>query len=381
MVYHLLFPLSWKIPALSWFRVFQYTSFRIVGAALTAILLGFVLSPWFIRRLQARQIGQVVRKDGPATHHVKAGTPTMGGSFIVFSVVTSTLLWGVLTNVYVWLALAVTVAYAAIGFLDDYLKLSRRNPQGLRASYKFGAQIVVAAAVVGALFLHYKFDPHLALPFVAPSRFMPYLGAYLYVAFGVIVVVGTSNAVNLTDGADGLAAVPVALNAFVYLILSYIAGTVLAFKVGGTWIDVNIAEYLRVPYIQGAGELAVLCAAVVGSCLVFLWYNTYPAQVFMGDVGALSLGGALGMVALLTKNEFLSVILGGIFVVEAVSVILQVGYFQLWGKKRGGKKILLMSPLHHHFELKGWSEPQVVVRFWIIQVFLALVALATLKLR
>jgi phospho-N-acetylmuramoyl-pentapeptide-transferase len=377
MIYQLLFPLSFKYDALSFFRVFQYTSFRTVGAALTAILLGFILSPWFIRRLQARQIGQVVRADGPATHHVKAGTPTMGGSFIVFSVVLSTLIWGVLTNVYVWLSLAVTVAYAGIGFVDDYLKLSRKNPKGLRASYKFGAQIAIALVVLYVLFVHYHFDTRLALPFVAPQRFMPNLGPWLYIAFGTFVVVGTSNAVNLTDGADGLATVPVALNGFVYLILAYIAGTALAFKVSGSYITVNIAEYLRVPYIQGAGELAVLCAAIVGSCLVFLWYNTYPAQVFMGDVGALSLGGALGMVALLTKNELLSMILGGIFVVETVSVILQVAYFRI----SGGKRIFLMSPLHHHFEQKGWSEPQVVVRFWIIQVFLALVALATLKLR
>jgi len=377
MIYHLLYPLATRISALSFFRVFQYTSFRVVGAAVTAILLGFLLSPWFIRRLQEQQIGQVVRKEGPKTHLVKAGTPTMGGSFIVFSVVISTLIWGVLTNVYVWLTLAVTVGYAAIGFLDDYLKMSRQNPEGLRAAYKFSAQIVIALAAMMMLFLYYGFDTRLAIPFASPERFMPDIGPFAYIAFGLIVVTGFSNSVNLTDGADGLATVPVSINAVVYLILAYIAGTVLGFRVGDSWVEINVAEYLRLPFIQGAGELAVLCAAIVGATIVFLWYNTYPAQVFMGDVGALALGGALGMIALLTKNEFLSIILGGIFVVEAVSVILQVGYFKI----TKGKRIFLMSPLHHHFEQKGWSEPQVVVRAWIIQILLALIALSTLKLR
>jgi phospho-N-acetylmuramoyl-pentapeptide-transferase len=371
MLFHLLYPLS-KYRGLSWLNVVRYPSTRIIASTLTAMLMSFLLGPWFIRQLQSRQIGQTIRDDGPETHQVKAGTPTMGGSLILLSLVIPTLLWCDLHNKLVWLALSVTVGYGAIGFLDDSLKLRFKDSKGLPGKLKMAGQIGIAAAVLSVLFFGDVFEEairlRLALPFVNFNRYPIQLHVVVYFAFALFVVVGSSNAVNLTDGLDGLAIGPVIVSSGTFLLLSYGAGAVL----GGF----NIAKYLNVPHITGAEELAIFCAAMVGSGVGFLWYNTYPASVFMGDVGSLSLGGGLGMLSVLTKNEFVWGLLGGVFVLEAVSVIVQVVSFKLTGKR-----VFRMAPIHHHFELKGWAEPKVIVRFWIISIMLALLALATLKLR
>jgi len=358
--------------ALRWLNVVRYPSTRIIASAFTATLMSLLLGPWFIRQLQRGQIGQSIREDGPESHLVKEGTPTMGGSLILLSLVIPTLLWCDLNNSLVWLVLSVTVGYGAIGFLDDSLKLRFKNSKGLPGKMKLLGQLVIAAGVLAVLFygevLPEGIRTRLALPFVNFDRFPVELHELVYMAFALIVVVGSSNAVNLTDGLDGLAIGPVVISAGTFLILSYGAGTVL----GGF----NIAKYLNIPHIPGASELAVYCAAMVGAGTGFLWYNTYPASVFMGDVGSLSLGGGLGMLAVLTKNEFVWVVLGGIFVLETVSVMVQVISFKLTGKR-----VFKMAPIHHHFELKGWAEPKVIVRFWIISIMLALFSLATLKLR
>jgi phospho-N-acetylmuramoyl-pentapeptide-transferase len=341
------------------------------------MLMSFLLGPWFIRQLQSRQIGQTIRDDGPETHQVKAGTPTMGGSLILLALVIPTLLWCDLHNKLVWLVLSVTVGYGAIGFLDDSLKLRFKNSKGLPGKLKALGQVLVAAGALAILFygdvLPASIRTHLSLPFVSfrPGAGYPViLHEVVYLAFGLVVVVGSSNAVNLTDGLDGLAIGPVTVSAATFLFLTYGAGAVLGPE------RFNIAEYLNIPHIAGAEELAIYCAAMVGAGVGFLWYNTYPASVFMGDVGSLSLGGGLGMLSLLTKNEFVWVLLGGIFVLEAVSVMVQVISFKLTGKR-----VFKMAPIHHHFELKGWAEPKVIVRFWIISIMLALLSLATLKLR
>ena len=357
---------------MGWLNVVRYPSTRIIASTLSAMLMSFLLGPWFIRQLQSRQIGQTIREDGPETHQVKAGTPTMGGSLILLSLVVPTLLWCDLNNQLVWLALSVTVGYGAIGFLDDLLKLRFKDSKGLPGRLKMAGQFGVAAAALALLFWGNVFEEairlRLALPFVNFNRHPIELHVVVYFLFALFVVVGSSNAVNLTDGLDGLAIGPVIVSSGTFLVLSYGAGAVL----GGF----NIARYLNVPHITGAEELAVLCAAMAGSGVGFLWYNTYPASVFMGDVGSLSLGGALGMLSVLTKNEFVWALLGGVFVLEAVSVIVQVVSFKLTGKR-----VFRMAPIHHHFELKGWAEPKVIVRFWIISIMLALIALATLKLR
>lgn len=371
MLFHLLYPLR-KHPGLSWLNVVRYPSTRIISSALTAMVMSFVLGPWFIRKLQSRQIGQTIREDGPQTHQVKAGTPTMGGSLILLALVIPTLLWCDLHNKLVWLVLSVTVGYGAIGFLDDSLKLRFKNSRGLPGKLKMAGQIAVAGAVLGVLFYGDVFAEsirlRLALPFVNFYRYPIELHVVVYLTFALLVIVGSSNAVNLTDGLDGLAIGPVIVSAATFLILSYGGGAVL----GGF----NIAEYLNIPHINGAEELAIYCAAMVGAGVGFLWYNTYPASVFMGDVGSLSLGGGLGMMSVLTKNEFVWCLLGGVFVLEAVSVMVQVISFKLTGKR-----VFRMAPIHHHFELKGWAEPKVIVRFWIISIMLALLALGTLKLR
>jgi phospho-N-acetylmuramoyl-pentapeptide-transferase len=371
---HALWPLREYFSAL---RVVRYPSFRLIAAAITAMLISFLLYPWFIRRLQRKQIGQVVRNDGPKTHLAKTGTPTMGGSMILFAVCLPTLLWCDLRNSLIWIVLTVTFGFGVIGFFDDYRKLSRRSAKGIAGRVKLGAQIAVAAGAVSVLFYHLDFDTDLYLPFLKqPVADL----AWFYPVFAALVIVGTSNAVNLTDGLDGLAIGPVIISSATFLVLSYAAGTVLTAPPGSTAepppASFNIAEYLKIPHVPGAGELAVFCGAMVGAGIGFLWFNTYPAQVFMGDVGSLPLGGALGTLAVLTKNELLLVIVGGIFVVETLSVIAQVVSFKLTGKR-----VFKMAPLHHHFELKGWAEPKVIVRFWILSVILALVALATLKLR
>jgi len=359
MLYHLLYPLTATFSA---FNVFRYITFRTIYASLTALLISLFLGPWLIRKLSEHQIGQYVRDDGPSTHSAKTGTPTMGGLLILFAVVTATLLWANLANLYVWIVLLVTISYGAIGFLDDYLMQTKKQSKGLSAKSKFSMQCVVGLLVGSVLYLRPDFDTHVSVPFLKGIN--PDLG-WFYIFFAAFVVVGTSNAVNLTDGLDGLAIGPVTVAAATYVVLAYVAG------------HVNIANYLQIQYVAGSGELAVFCGALVGAGMGFLWYNTYPAQVFMGDVGSLPLGGALGAAAVITKHEILLALVGGIFVIEALSVIFQVGFF----KVSNGRRIFRMAPLHHHFELKGWAEPKVIVRFWIIAIFLGLLSLSTLKLR
>jgi phospho-N-acetylmuramoyl-pentapeptide-transferase len=359
MIYYLLYPLHTH-ESLSFLNVLRYVPFRFLMATMTSLLLSFGLYPWFIRRLQRKQIGQVIRAEGPDTHLAKAGTPTMGGALMLLALVLSTVLWADPSNSMVWVVTLITVAYGVVGYIDDTSKIRTRSTGGLSGRYKLLLQFSTAILVCSWLYYGEAGLPsdwleirhRLAAPFFAFSKYPVELPPWLYVIFSSFVIVGTSNAVNLTDGLDGLAIGPVMISAGTYAILAYLAG------------------------IESAGELSIFAASVVGVGFGFLWYNTYPAQVFMGDVGSLALGGGLGALAVLTKNELLSVILGGIFVVEAVSVILQVGYFRLTGRR-----IFLMAPIHHHFEKKGWPEPRVIVRFWIIAIMLAVFSLATLKLR
>ena len=375
MIYYLLYPLHTHA-SLSFLNVLRYVPFRVLAATMTAMLLTFGLYPWFIRRLQRRQIGQVVRAEGPQSHLSKAGTPTMGGALILLALLVSTFLWADPTNAMVWVVMTITVTYGVVGYIDDAAKIRRRDTGGLHGRYKLLFQFAVAVAVCAWLFYGEQGLPadwmavrtRLSMPFVAFDRHPVSLPPWLYVAFASFVIVGTSNAVNLTDGLDGLAIGPVMINAGAYAILAYFAGV--------TVFGRSVADYLQIPHIESASELSVYCASLVGVGFGFLWYNTYPAQVFMGDVGSLALGGGLGALAVTTKNELLSVLLGGIFVLEAVSVILQVGFF-----KTTGRRVFLMAPIHHHFEKKGWPEPRVIVRFWIISIMLAVASLATLKLR
>jgi phospho-N-acetylmuramoyl-pentapeptide-transferase len=360
MLYHLLYPLHEVFGA---FNVMRYITFRTIWAALTALALSLILGPVMIRWLREMQLGQYIRELGPASHQAKAGTPTMGGVLILFAVALSTLLWARLDSFYMWLCLGVTLGCGAIGFVDDHAKaVKKRNEGGLSAKGKLVLLIAVGAAAALALYWHPGYSTRLSVPFL--KFITPDLG-WGYVALAAFILVGTSNAVNLTDGLDGLAAGPVLIAAATYLALAYLAG------------NVKAAEYLQILYVPGVGEVAVFLGAVVGAVMGFLWYNAYPAQVFMGDTGSLALGGALGAVALCTKHEILLALVGGIFVVEAASVILQVGFF----KATHGRRIFRMAPLHHHFELKGWPEPKVIVRFWIIAIVLALLAISTLKLR
>ncbi len=375
MLYELLFPLRLEVEWLSWLNVLRYVPFRVIMSMLTAMFICFAISPWFIRRMQQRQVGQSVRGDGPETHFSKQGTPTMGGSLILFAVVMSTVLWSDLRNHFIWLILALTVGYGLIGFIDDYLKIRYENSKGMPGKFKLLFQVSLAGVIFLYLFMDSSLPAEwlemrhrLAVPFVAFGKHPIELPAWLYVVFATFVVVAMSNAVNLTDGLDGLAIGPVMVNTVTYLILAYIAGL--------SFFGINIAQYLDIPSVPMASELTIFCAAVFGAGVGFLWYNTYPAQVFMGDVGSLALGGAIGMLSILTKNEFLSVILGGVFVLEAVSVVTQVASFKLTGRR-----VFRMAPIHHHFELKGWAEPKIIVRFWIISLMLALVALSSLKLR
>jgi phospho-N-acetylmuramoyl-pentapeptide-transferase len=372
MLFHLLYPLSLNHPSLGFLNVVRYPSARIIFATLTALVMSFLLGPWFIGFLKRQQISESIRDDGPQTHKKKAGTPTMGGALILASILLPSLLWCDLTNRLVWATLLVTAGYGLIGFLDDYIKVSRRNKKGLPGKLKLVGQLLIGGAACGLVFysnaLPEAVRDRIALPFVSFDRVVVELPTWLYVAFATVVVVGASNAVNLTDGLDGLATGPVVINAGTLLLLSYGAGAVLD--------GFHLAEYLRLPPIAGAAELAVYCGAVCGAGLGFLWYNSYPASVFMGDVGSLSLGGGLGILAVLTKNELTLVLLGGVFVVEALSVMAQVASFR-WT----GKRIFKMAPIHHHFELKGWAEPKIIVRAWIISILLALVALASVKVR
>ncbi len=347
----------------STFQVFNYLTLRVILAALTALMLCLWLGPWVIRRLVEGQIGQAVRDDGPQSHLSKAGTPTMGGAMILLAIAISTLVWGDLTNHYVWVVLLVTLGFGAIGWVDDYRKVVEKNPRGLPARWKYFWQSVVGigAAVVLYATATTPAETSLLIPMFKDVA-LP-LGVF-YIVLSYFVIVGSSNAVNLTDGLDGLAIMPTVLVAMGLSVFAYASGNAV------------FANYLHIPFIHGTGELAVFCATIAGAGLGFLWFNTYPAQVFMGDVGALALGAALGVVAIIVRQEIVLFIMGGIFVLETVSVILQVGSYKLTGRR-----IFRMAPLHHHYELKGWPEPRVIVRFWIITVVLVLLGLATLKLR
>lgn len=358
MLYHIFYPLATNIKL---FNIFKYLTFRTIYSMITALVVCFILGPWIIRKLESMQARQVIRTDGPESHLQKQGTPTMGGVIILAAIVIPTLLWADLTNQYIWITLFITIGYGLIGFVDDYKKVVEKDTKGLSARQKMFWQILLAGAVAIFLFIKPGFSEELFFPLF--KKFHPDLWIW-FIPFATLVIVGASNAVNLTDGLDGLAIGPVAINAATYMLFSYIAG------------HATLSAYLQIPRVVGAGELAVLCGAMVGAGLGFLWYNSYPAEVFMGDVGSLSLGGTLGTIAVLTKQEILLVIVGGIFVVEALSVIFQVGSY-----KYRGKRIFRMAPIHHHFELKGVAEPKIIVRFWIITIILALVAISTLKMR
>lgn len=345
------------------FNVFQYLTFRGILGVLTALLIAFIVGPKMIKRLSHHQIGQSIRDDGPQSHLSKAGTPTMGGALILVAISVSTLLWADLSNRYVWVVLLVTVVFGAVGWVDDYRKVVQKNSKGLPAKWKYLWQSV--GGLSAALILYYgaetPAETQLLVPFFKNIQIE--LG-WFYVVLTYFVIVGTSNAVNLTDGLDGLAILPTVLVGGALGVFAYVTG------------NFQFASYLQFPYLAGTGELIVICGSLVGAGLGFLWFNTYPAQVFMGDVGALALGAILGVIAVITRQEIVLFIMGGVFVMETVSVILQVGSYKLTGRR-----IFRMAPIHHHFELKGWAEPKVIVRFWIITVILVLVGLATLKLR
>ncbi|CAG9425483.1 phospho-N-acetylmuramoyl-pentapeptide-transferase [Providencia alcalifaciens] len=345
------------------FNVFSYLTFRAIVGLLTALGIALWMGPRLIAYLQKMQIGQVVRDAGPESHFSKRGTPTMGGILILFSISVSVLLWARLDNPYVWCVLLVLVGYGLVGFADDYLKVVRKDTRGLIARWKYFWQSALALIVAFSMYTIGKDTPatQLVVPFF--KDVMPQLGV-LYILLAYFVIVGTSNAVNLTDGLDGLAIMPTVFVAAGFALVAWATG------------NVNFASYLHIPFLPHAGELVIVCTAIVGAGLGFLWFNTYPAQVFMGDVGSLALGGALGTIAVLLRQEFLLVIMGGVFVVETLSVILQVGSFKL-----RGQRIFRMAPIHHHYELKGWPEPRVIVRFWIISLMLVLIGLATLKVR
>jgi phospho-N-acetylmuramoyl-pentapeptide-transferase len=360
MLYNFLYPFHAEVRALN---VIQYITFRTAAASLTALAISLLLGPWLIRKLREFQIGQIIRHEGPASHAPKAGTPTMGGLLILTAALVPTLMWADLTNVYLWIAILSTAAFGAIGFADDYLKVVRRSHHGLRPRYKMGAQVVVALGVGFVLIYLAQRELYMTrviFPFF--KNLIPEIG-WGYVLFAVIVLVGASNAVNLTDGLDGLAIGTFAIAAAAYTALAYVTGHRV------------LAEYLLLVHFETA-ELTIFCGSLVGASLGFLWYNSYPADIFMGDVGSLALGGALGTVAILIKKELLLTIVGGVFVLEALSVIIQVASFKLTGKR-----VFKMAPLHHHFELIGWSEPKVITRFLILGIIFALFSLTTLKLR
>lgn len=349
---------------LSFLNVFTYLTLRAILAAVSALAIALIAGPWMIERLAALRVGQVVRDDGPQTHFKKAGTPTMGGLLILVAVIVSTLLWADLSNRFVWVVLGVTVLFGMIGFWDDYLKIVRQNPAGLIARYKYFWQSVGGLAAALALWYTAKSpaDTTLYLPFL--KNFALPLGIVAFTLLTYLMIVGMSNAVNLTDGLDGLAIMPVVMVAAALGVFAYASGNAV------------FAQYLAIPAVPQAGELLIFCAALVGAGLGFLWFNAYPAQVFMGDIGALSLGAALGTIGVIVRQELVLLVMGGIFVLETASVILQVASFKLTGKR-----IFRMAPIHHHFEKKGWAEPKIIVRFWIITFFLVLAGLATLKLR
>jgi phospho-N-acetylmuramoyl-pentapeptide-transferase len=357
VLYHLLVPLA---PDFGLFNVFRYITFRTGAATLTALFIAFVVGPPLIRALARLRVGQVIREVGPA-HQSKAGTPTMGGLLILSSLIVSVLLWSNLDERGVWILLGLTVGYGVLGFIDDYAKVTKKSSAGLSARAKLFWQTLLASAVAVAIYTQPDFDAKLTVPFF--KNVTPHLG-WLYVPFATLIIVAASNAVNLTDGLDGLAIGPVMVAAGTFLILAYVAG------------HAKYAEYLAIQFVPGSGHLAIFCGALIGGGMGFLWFNAAPAQLFMGDVGSLALGGALGTLAVLVRQEILLAVVGGIFVVEALSVIIQVASFKL-----RGKRVFLMAPIHHHFEKQGWAEQKIVVRFWIISAILGLVALSSLKLR
>lgn len=376
MIYDWLFPLSKQFGWAGVLNVLRYLPFRAIMATITAMLISFLVAPWFIRTLRGKQISQIIREENPEGHKKKVGTPTMGGALILVSVLVPTVLWADVRNVFVMATTAVTAGYGFIGYIDDRMKIEGRSPRGLSGRFKLLGQFVIGGGALGWLFFSTRAMPEnwlamrtrLSIPFLSFEKHPVVLPTGLYFLFALIVVVAMSNAVNLTDGLDGLAIGPVMINAATYTIWAYVAGLVLFGR--------HMSTYLGIPGILEMGELSVFGASVIGAGIGFLWYNTYPAQVFMGDVGSLSLGGGLGMMAVLTKNELLSVVLGGIFVIEMLSVVTQVVSFRLFGKR-----VFLMAPIHHHFEKKGWPEPRIIVRFWIISILLALISLASIKVR
>ena len=355
---------QWLAKDVRAFNVFNYITLRAVLACLTALVASFIIGPAMIRKLTAYKIGQAVRDDGPQSHLIKAGTPTMGGALILVSITITTLLWADLANRFVWIVVWVTLAFGAIGWIDDYRKVIKRDPKGLSARTKFSWQSVIGIAA--ACYIAFSTDLPAQTAFIVPffKQIAYPLGAFGFVVMTYLVIVGSSNAVNLTDGLDGLAIMPTVMVGGALGVFAYVAGNAV------------FSKYLGFPYIPGAGELAVICGAIAGAGLAFLWFNAYPAEVFMGDVGALALGAALGTVAVIVRQEIVLFIMGGVFVIETLSVMLQVASFKLTGKR-----IFRMAPLHHHYELKGWKENQVVVRFWIITMMLVLVGLSSLKLR
>jgi phospho-N-acetylmuramoyl-pentapeptide-transferase len=375
VIYELLYGFR-HLPGLGWLNVLRYPSFRAIMSAITAMVVSFMVAPWFIQKLRGKQISQIIREEGPASHQAKKGTPTMGGALILLSVLVPTVLWADVKNVFVIATTSVTAGYGLVGYIDDRLKIQEKSSRGLAGRYKLVGQFVIGGLALSYVFFHASDLPaqwlelrgRLAIPFLAFEKHPIELPLAVYVPLALVFVVFTSNAVNLTDGLDGLAIGPVIINAGTYSLWAYVAGSVLFGR--------PLANYLDVGGFPEMVELAVYGAAVVGAGIGFLWYNTYPAQVFMGDVGSLALGGGLGMMAVITKTELLSLILGGIFAIEAASVITQVISFKLFKKR-----VFLMAPIHHHYEKKGWPEPRIIVRFWIISILLALVALSSLKLR
>ena len=374
MLYHLLYPLQEYFGAL---RVFQYITFRAAGAAATALLLAFVVAPPIIRKLRVRKVGQIIRADGPTSHQSKVGTPTMGGVIILLCTIVPTLLWARLDNRYVIVAMIATLWTGVIGFIDDYLKIIQGKPRGLVARYKLIGQITFGVAL-GIYLLVWPMAPNLPYANAITLPFFKWvlipLPVPVFVAFVALVTAGTSNAVNLTDGLDGLAAGLAMIAAGTFAVFAYVIGRV------------DTSAYLNIFYLVNSGELTIFCTALAGACLGFLWFNSYPAEVFMGDTGSLAVGGALGTVAILLKSEFLLLIVGGVFVAETVSVILQTGVFKYRKRRYGAEyarehRVFRMAPLHHHFEKSGWAEPLIVTRFYILGIFCALLALATLKIR